>query len=322
MKNILVSGACGLLGYGILQSLRRSETPYRLIGSTIYDYNDSVAPKFCDIVVRVPLTLSEGFIDWILHIIAEYKIDLIIPGFEIDVTFWGKHYKLLEQTGAKVVLNNPDLISLCDDKWEFHKVMKKNNSPFTIPSSLCSDLKELEREFGMPLLLKPRKGMASRGIVKVDDLETFNKHKVGIGKQLMVQPFIGKDDEEFTTAAFCDGNGGYYAIITFKRQLSKEGYTTKAEVLESKQIEKAVLDLCRIFKPIGPTNFQFRIHNGVYHLLEVNPRFSSSTSIRSAFGYNDAKMAVDYYLEGKPPKQPKIRMGKAIRYIEDHIFFS
>jgi len=322
MKNILVSGACGLLGYGILTSLRRSESPYRLIGSTIYDYHDSVAPKFCDIVVKVPLTLSEGFIDCLLHIIAEYKIDLIIPAFEIDVTFWGKHYKLLEQTGAKVVLNNPDLIALCDDKWEFYKVMKKNNSPYTIPSSLSSNFKELESEFEMPLLLKPRNGMASRGIIKVNDKKIFDLYKEKIGKELMVQLFIGTDDEEFTTTAFGDGQGGYNAIISFRRVLSREGYTNKAEVFESKQIEEVVLDLCKLFRPIGPTNFQFRFHKGTYYLLEINPRFSSSTSMRSAFGYNDPIMAVEYYLEGKFPKQPKIRMGKAIRYIEDHIFFS
>ena len=136
----------------------------------------------------------------------------------------------------------------------------------------------------------------------------------------MVQPIVGKDDEEFTTGAFCDGKGGYYAIITFKRKLSKEGYTNKAEVFESKQIEEAVLDICKILKPIGPTNFQFRIHNGVCQLLEINPRFSASTSMRVAFGYNDAIMAIEYYLEGKIPKQPKLEQGKAIRYIEDFIF--
>ena len=82
------------------------------------------------------------------------------------------------------------------------------------------------------------------------------------------------------------------------------------------------MELCKIFKPVGPTNFQFRVHEGVYHLLEINPRFSASTSMRSAFGYNEALMAVEYYFYGKSPIQPKIRKGKAIRYIEEHIFYS
>ena len=318
----MVSGACGLLGYGVLKSLRRSETPYKLIGTTIYEYEDSVAPKFCDIVLQVPLTLSEGFKDRLLQIISEYEIDLIIPTFEIDVTFWAENSNLLKETGTKVVTNNPNLISLCNDKWEFYKVMKNNNSPYIIPTTLCSDFNDLDGEFVLPLLLKPRQGMASRGIVKVHNQRTFKLHKEEIGKKLLVQPLIGKDDGEYTTGAFCDGKGGYDAIITFKRYLSKEGYTNKAEVIEDKQIEEAVLELCKIFKPVGPTNFQFRVHEGVYHLLEINPRFSASTAMRSAFGYNEALMAVEYYLDGKSPKQPKIRKGKAIRYIEEHIFYS
>lgn len=320
MKNILVSGASGIIGYGILKSLRMSETPYKLIGLSIYD--DSVAPGFCDIHIKAPLTYSDGYISWLVKTINEQKVDALIPSFEDDVTVWSKNIEEIQKTKAKVIINNVDLISLCGDKWAFYKVLRNNACPYAIPTSLSPDFDELVSEFGIPLILKPRKGSASRGIVKVNDKETFDLNKEEIGKKLLVQPLIGKDDEEFTTGAFCDGNGGYYAIINFKRKLSKEGYTNKAEVFHSKKIEQAVLAICKILKPIGPTNFQFRIHNGVCQLLEINPRVSASTSMRSAFGYNESIMAVEYFLEGKIPKQPKIRKGSAIRYVEDLIFYS
>ena len=54
MKNILVSGASGIVGYGILRSLKKSGKDLRLIGTTIYD--DSVAQGFCDIFEQAPLT--------------------------------------------------------------------------------------------------------------------------------------------------------------------------------------------------------------------------------------------------------------------------
>lgn len=320
MTNIFVTGASSLIGYGILKSIRSTKKPYKLIGSTIH--KNSIAPAFTDVCIEAPFSGSEGYLDWFIKVIKDYNVDLVIPSFDEDVNFLSNHRKQIESTGAKVVLNNFELVHLCNDKWEFYKVLKSNNCPYVIPSSISSEFHELEREFGLPLLLKPRKGFASRGIVRVNDKEMFLKHKDKIGEELMVQPLIGKDDEEFTTGAFCDGKGGYYAIITFKRELSKEGYTNIAEVYESKQIEEAVLDICKILKPIGPTNFQFRIHNGVCQLLEINPRFSASTSMRVAFGYNDAIMAIEYYLEGKIPKQPKIKQGKAIRYIEDFIFYS
>jgi carbamoyl-phosphate synthase large subunit len=320
MINIWVTGASSLIGYGILKSIRSAKRPYKLIGSTIHE--DSIAPAFTDVCIKAPFSGSKGYLEWFIKVIKDHNVDLVIPSFDEDVNFLNNHRKQLELTGAKVVLNNSELVHLCNDKWEFYKVLKRNNCPYAIPSSISSEFHDLEREFGLPLILKPRKGFASRGIVKVKDKETFDLHKAEIGNKLMVQPLIGKDDEEFTTGAFCDGKGGYYAIINFKRELSNEGYTNKAEVYESKQIEEAVLGICRILKPIGPTNFQFRIHNGVCQLLEINPRFSASTSMRSAFGYNDAIMSIEYYLEGKIPKQPKIKQGTAVRYIEDHIFLS
>ena len=109
--------------------------------------------------------------------------------------------------------------------------------------------------------------------------------------------------------------------MTMRRKLSKDGYTDRAETYKLERIDETLNDLCRYFKPDGPTNFQFRRHGGLLKLLEINPRISSSTSIRSAFGYNESAMAINYYLENKIPVQPEIRKGKAVRYTEDFIFY-
>jgi carbamoyl-phosphate synthase large subunit len=106
-----------------------------------------------------------------------------------------------------------------------------------------------------------------------------------------------------------------------KRSLSKDGFTEKAEITNNNIIELEVEKLCKIFKPIGPTNFQFRKQNEQFKLLEINPRISSSTSIRSKFGYNESEMSVQYFVKNISPKQPLIRHGKAIRYIEDYIVY-
>lgn len=320
MTNIWVTGASSLIGYGILKSIRGAKKAYKLIGSTIHE--NSIAPGFTDVCIEAPFSGSEGYFDWFIKVINDYKIDLVIPSFEEDVFFLTNHRKQLEQTGVTLVLNTYELVHLCHDKWRFYQELKANKCSHVIPSSLSPKFQELENKFGLPLLLKPRHGNASKGIVKILNEKDFERNKSKIGKNLMVQPLIGTDKEEYTTGAFCDGKGGYYAIITLRRELSKNGYTNLAEVIESKDIEEAVSAICKILKPIGPTNFQFRIHNGVFHLLEINPRFSSSTSMRSAFGYNDALMSIEYFLEGKIPNQPKIRMGTAIRYIEDFIVYS
>jgi carbamoyl-phosphate synthase large subunit len=319
MKNILVSGASGIVGYGILRSLKKSGLELRLIGTTIYI--DSVAQGFCDVFEQAPLTSDSGYIDWLIKIIEKHQINLIIPGMEADMYKWAEHVSELEKSGAKVLLNSIELISLCEDKWMFYQVLRKNNISCTINSSLNSDFDFLANEFGLPFILKPRHGFGSKGIVKVDSLDVFKKHHCDMASILMAQPIVGNDEEEYTTSAFCDGNGDFFAFMTLLRKLSKDGFTDKAEVVSVNEIKDALSTLCKIFKPIGPTNFQFRMHNGTLKLLEINPRISSSTSIRTAFGYNECQMAIEYFLENKEPVQPLIKQGRAVRYTEDFIFY-
>jgi carbamoyl-phosphate synthase large subunit len=137
----------------------------------------------------------------------------------------------------------------------------------------------------------------------------------------MAQPCVGDDNEEYTTSAFCDGEGGFHAIMALRRRLSRDGYTDRATVVSAHEFVPTISDLCDRFRPIGPTNFQFRRSEEGLKLLEINPRISSATSIRTAFGYNESAMAIEYFLERRTPVQPTIRPGTAIRYTEDHIVY-
>jgi carbamoyl-phosphate synthase large subunit len=138
---------------------------------------------------------------------------------------------------------------------------------------------------------------------------------------MIVQPYIGDDGHEYTVSVFGDGLGNFTAGIALRRQLSLEGFTSLAEVAPMSMFEAPVRDLCKVLNPVGPTNFQFRIGGAGPMLLEVNPRISSSTSMRAAFGYNEAKMCIDFYLHKQLPTQPSIRSGRAIRYSEDYVTY-
>jgi len=319
MKRVLVSGASGIVGYGILRSLRKLEQSCFLVGTSIYA--DSVAPAFCDIFEQAPPTNSVGYLDWFLETLVRHKIDLVIPGIEIDMYRWVQSIPQILETGALPLLNKTDLIALCKDKWSFYENLSEAHISYAIESSLSSDFSLLLENFGLPFLLKPRQGFGSKGIVRVDCEETFSKYKSDMGISLMAQPLVGSDDEEYTTSVFCDGSGGSYAAMTLRRRLSRDGFTEKAEAVSTNEFSSAIESLCKHFQPIGPTNFQFRKCVDGIKLLEINPRISSSTAIRTAFGFNESAMSVEYFLNGKMPVQPPIRRGKAVRFTEEFIFY-
>lgn len=319
MKTILVSGASGVIGYGILKSLRKGESDYKLIGTSIY--NDSVAPAFCDVFERAPPTKDDHYIDWLCETIKKHKVDMIIPGIEIDMLTWNRQKDKIVISGAKILLNNPDLIELCSDKWVFYKKLSETGSKLLIGSRLAGDFESLKKKFGLPFLLKPREGFGSKGIVTVDSEETLARHQNDLGPILMAQPIVGSNEEEYTVSAFFDKGSNLLCLMELKRKLSKEGFTEKAQTTDLAGTQEAILELATLLQPVGPTNFQFRVKNGQLKLLEVNPRISSATSIRAAFGYNESIMSVEYFLNDKVPTQPKIKRGYAVRYVEEKIFY-
>ena len=319
MRTILVSGASGIVGYGILRSLRQSAQALRLVGTSMHAH--SVAPAFCDVFEQAPPSNDDDYIAWLGETIHRHRVDLIIPSIEIDMYGWLARQQEIECSGAKALLNNPQLLHACQDKWLFYQALAAAALPCAIESSLDNSFSTLKARFGLPFLLKPRQGFGSKGIVRITDEDSFMVHQHLLGQTLMAQPLIGSDDEEYTTSAFCDGHGGFYACQTLRRHLSKDGYTERAEAVSSTPFLDTLSGLCSIFHPVGPTNFQFRKCLDGIKLLEINPRISSSTSIRTAFGYNESAMAVTYSLDGLIPHQPPARYGKAIRYIEDHIFY-
>jgi len=315
MRTILVSGASGIVGYGILKSLRQSHPECRLIGTSIYER--SAAQAFCDIFEKAPLTNYGGYIAWLADLIKKHNVALAIPGIEADVVTWSEHRTKIEQTGAAVLLNNPELIRLCSDKWLFYQRLVENNSPYAIPTCLGP----IEGQQSLPLFLKPRKGSASKGVAVIKTAEDLSRRLKDIGSDMMVQPVVGTVEEEFTTSAFFDRHSKLCAFNTLKRKLSQAGFTEIAETVDVSGMAEALSHLGEIFMPVGPTNFQFRLDKGQLKLLEINPRISSATSLRTAFGYNESAMSVEVFLQDRIPSQPPVKRGFAVRYTEDLIFY-
>jgi carbamoyl-phosphate synthase large subunit len=319
MTTVLVTGVGAIIGYGVLRSLRDDEKKLRLIGTDIYP--DAVGQAWADHFVLAPLTSSGDYSHWLEETIVKHQVDLVIPGIEQDAHYFSDHRELFDRLAVKVVINNQKLVNLTRDKWLMHEELRRIGSNTRIPSCLEGSFDHLSRTLGLPFILKPRCSYASKGLVKINNQIDFDYFASKLGHDLMAQPVIGNDDEEFTVAVFGDGQGQVLAQITMQRRLAADGSTSKAWIRQDQSLNDTVSLLCAHFKPIGPTNLQFRRDKEHWKLLEINPRISSSTSIRTAFGYNEAAMCLDFYLANKTITQPKIKPGFSVRYIEDYIVY-
>ena len=315
---VLVTGVGAVIGYGIVRSLRRLESPPRILGMDINP--DAVGRAWCDAFVPAVPAKAPEYEGFIRKTVSAHGVDLLIPGIEQDVARLSADRHLLAECGAVLALNSAELIETAADKWRTHEALTRAGLP-TIATRIDGEFAELAQALGLPFLLKPRRSYASKGIQRIEDERDLAYWRAKLGPDFMAQEIVGTDEEEYTVAAFGYGDGRSSRQIAFRRRLSGEGATRWARVEARPDVEREVSRLVDLFRPIGPTNFQFRRHRGAVLLLEINPRISSSTSLRAAFGFNEAAMCIAYYLEGRTPEAPELRSGFAVRYIEDLIVY-
>ena len=315
MINVLVSGVGSVMGYGMLRSLKQSRPDIRLIGTDISPV--AVGQVWCDHFEVAPPTATHNYLDWLLGVVAAENIDLILPGFDQDVQRLLECEDKLKTVGCTVALNEPLLVRLSADKWEMYRYLVARGLSCAIPSALSGTFESLTEVFGRPFLLKPRSGYGSKGILTINSQDEFDGHKNRLGEVYLAQRIVGTADQEFSVGVFGDGRGDVSASITLKRTLGPDGATSRAGSVFEPTLDAVVSELVDLFRPIGPTNLQFRRGEEGWKLLEINPRVSSSASIRALLGYNEAQMAVEYYLEGRLPAQPLISRGFVARYLED-----
>lgn len=320
MKTVLITGVGAIMGYGMLRSIRKSHPNIKLIGTDIY--SDAVGQAWSDVFIQAPMTSDENYMEWLYDVVCTHNVDLLIPGIEQDVHKLAEEINNVEKYPCVFAINNPLLIELTKDKLFMHDKLLELNDPSRIVSLTSGDFEKLSTTLGLPFILKPRRSYASKGLVRIRNYEEFAPYEKKLGKELIAQPIIGTDDEEYTVGTFGDGLGGISTAITLKRKLAKDGSTASASIANSTELDLVVQRLCKYFNPVGPTNLQFRKDGDDWKLLEINPRVSSTTSIRSAFGFNEAAMCIDFYLYGKTLTKTEISSeGFAIRFIEDYIVY-
>jgi carbamoyl-phosphate synthase large subunit len=319
---IAVTGVGAIIGQGIMRSLRAFSPDIHIVG---IDRNPhSFGAHLCDSFEVKPAVAEDSkvYLEYWKDIVYKHQIVLIMPGLELDTHFLNEQREFFENLGTVLALNASELIVQTRDKWAFGESLATIDYP-TIPTVRPDTWAEAVTALGSPpLLLKPLNSNGSRGIQVLEDSSDFNYWRIKTKTPWMLQRIVGNDDQEYTVGIFGFGEGGYIGPIIFRRWLSSAGNTSEVEIVNNNIIEEAVEKLCKFFKPIGPTNLQFRLDGDIPYLLEINPRFSSSNSLRTAFGFNEAEMSIKFFLYRETPEMPTLRQGIAWRYSEDWVKYA
>ena len=301
MLRVGVTGVGGGVGQSIIKALQMSDLTIEIVA---IDITDSSAGFYMDgISERVVLPnlkrRSYPSVGWHNYVYSG-NLDCIIPGSDYDLAALSGVRDEWGAFGCKVLVSDYDLVATCDDKYVTGQVLDYEG--IRVPK-IYSSMDSVT----FPVIVKPRIGSGSRGVVRVNSKEEMPE----ITDKLMVQEYI--DGKEYTCSVFVDRHGEVIGTFQLYRELNN-GTTYKGEVRFDSGIHKLLVNIGKSLKPRGMLNVQLRMTERGPVPFELNCRCSGTTAIRAHFGYNEPELLIRSYVLGEQLKTPKIKWGKAYRY--------
>lgn len=257
----------------------------------------SPAKYFVDAFIKVPFYDDKDYINVLLDICVNEKIDMLIPLYEKEFLVLDENRNKFEEIGTLLLLSNKQVLEICNDKWDTYNFFVENdiNTPKTY---LLNEIKDnLMMNINYPVILKPRCGMGSRGIFYVNDNEELLNYFLKL-KDYIVQEII--EGTEFTVDVLCDLDGQIISIVPRQRLEVRAGEVSKSKSVKDSRLIDAAEDLVKKLnsyqngKAIGPMNVQCIVSNvGEIKFIEINPRFGGGVPLTFESGVDYGKILND-----------------------------
>ncbi|EQA61176.1 ATP-grasp domain-containing protein [Leptospira alexanderi] len=317
--NIAVTGTGSLIGQAIIKSILRSDLngKVNIIG---FDYfQNTVASFWLNENYILPDILKshvdeQEWLNVVLEIIKENAIKMLFIGIDFELPLFAKYKRIIEnETSVIIMVSSAKVIEVADDKYLTYEFLKK--SRLSYPESFLPNEVDVDI-LNYPIIVKPRKGARSVGVIKVNDkIQLLDVLKNA--NQVIIQECIGKDEEEFTCGTiFLDEQ--LKKVIVLKRSL-KEGNTFISNYKKDfpKIIAEYLKDVVNQLRPFGACNFQLRIDaKGMPKIFEINSRHSGTTYIRSLFGFREVEYIINFLLFNKEIEF-EMKEGTVVRYYDE-----
>jgi carbamoyl-phosphate synthase large subunit len=316
---VLVTAAGGIVGQGIMKSLRLatssslSPNSYRILA---VDSSPVAAGLYrSDIGLTVPMASDPGYIDSIIKHLRNYNVDALFVGSDEELMAIANAKKRIEtESSTQVLITKLDIIKIARDKWETYKFLKANNLSCA-ESCLPENMDEFVEEFGFPLVVKPREGFGSVNffVTKTTDEIEYALSKIqDYGWKPILQEYLPGLNNEFTSGVTIDKNGKHSMSSISIRKYLKGGQTYKAFIDDYPIVRQSAENVSEKLGVTGAVNIQAKyvpneditsstqtatdfelrstsesLQNGRIKIFEINPRFSATCPLRSYAGVNE-----------------------------------
>lgn len=308
MKNILIT-SCGrrseLIKYFKEQFIEK--------GNIVVTDCDKLAPAiyYADKYYITSKITSENYINEILEICKKEDINGILSLIDPEIELLGRYKDKLNKLGVMLIASDFQHSSIFFDKYKAYLFFREHGFECAKTYIDISEFK-IELEQGLikfPVFIKPRRGSASLGITKVNNLK-YLEILFEIQKDMIIQEFI--DGQEYGVDGYIDLISKKIVSIFIKEKIKmRAGETDKGISIKNKELFLIIENLLKLSKLKGPVDIDVFNVNGRWIISEINPRFGGGYPLAYQCGekfpeyiYNNLKLFginrdIGNYEEGK-----------------------
>lgn len=338
--NILITGSGAPGAPGIIRSLQDNEE----LNLFLADANPNAYGSLLNFpFYKIPAALEPDFIDEVLKISLQDKIDLILPLVTKELNLFALHKNKFEEHNIQIVVSEISNLKIANHKIDLYKKLHENG--IIVPDFLeVKRLDELEKFIDIlskngkiPVTIKPAESNGSRGFriidSKIDNWDLFFNKKPNstfINKNNLIEILSQKDFPPLLLSEYLPGmeysvdclakNGETLIAVPRSRIRMVEGISVEGMVEKNEEIINYCKAIIKVLQLNGPIGIQVKgSEEGIYKILEINPRLQGSSVSLLGAGYNHSLASVQLFLHpAREFKIPEIKWGtRFLRYYNE-----
>ena len=285
MKTALITSTGSVAADIVIKSLRRMG--FKIVGCNIYPKEWIVESCEVDKFYKIPpVSDFDNYLNKIKEICLKEEIEFVLPMIDYEIDLLNLHRSWFDVNNVILCISPKKAIDIIRNKKALADFVKREcPTTMSIPTIMLRDITKIPWDF--PVVCKPYNGRSSQGLKYIYNETEWDEFISMADKDIyIVEPYI---EGPLVMVEVVRQDKPHKVIAMTRRELisTPHGCSTTVFVYRDEALEEATKILADKLGVLGDVNFEYILdRNGVYHLVECNPRFSAGCEFSCMGGYD------------------------------------